>query len=140
MAAPDRQVISLSGDGGISMLMGDMMTIAQYKLPVKIVVFDNRSLAFVQWEMELAGMQPWQVSMDNPDFAKVAQAMGYQAETVDEPSEVEGALRRLFAAQGPALLSVKTEADAASFVFDKGMMQGAKPTTPVENFMAPGAV
>lgn len=134
LACPDRQIISLSGDGGISMLMGDMMTISQYHLPVKIVVFDNRSLAFVQWEMELAGIQPWQVNMVNPDFADIAKAMGYSAETVDEPSGVEDAIRRLLSAEGPALLSVKTDADAASFAFSKEMMEGAAPGKAVENF------
>lgn len=134
LACPDRQIISLSGDGGISMLMGDMMTIAQYQLPVKIVVYDNRSLAFVQWEMETAGLQPWQVNMVNPDFADVAKAMGYQAETVSDPTEVEEAVKRLLAAKGPALLAVKTDADAASFTFSKEMMENAAPGNVKSNF------
>lgn len=138
VSQPGRQVISLSGDGGISMLMGDLMTIAQYKLPVKIVVYDNRSLAFVQWEMETAGLQPWQVAMDNPDFAQIAGAMGIQGETVDDPDEVEAAVQRLLSAQGPALLAVKTDTTAASFTFSKKMMEGAAPDNVCENFRMPG--
>lgn len=134
LTCPDKPVISLSGDGGISMLMGDMMTISQYRLPVKIVVYDNRSLAFVQWEMETAGIQPWQVNMVNPDFADVAKAMGYQAETVDDPAQLEDAVKRLLSAEGPALLAVKTDADAASFTFNKEMMENAAPGNVKSNF------
>lgn len=139
LATPDRQIISLSGDGGLSMLMGDMMTIAQYQLPVKIVVFDNRSLAFVQWEMQLAGLQPWQVNMANPDFADIAKSMGYTAQTIDNPSQVEEAVAQLLSAKGPALLSVKTDPDAASFAFSKQMMENAAPDNPVENFRPIGS-
>lgn len=138
LCQPDRQVIALCGDGGISMLMGDMMTIRQYNLPVKLLVYDNRSLAFVQWEMELAGLQPWQVNMVNPDFAEIAKTMGFQAETVDDPDDVEAAVSRLLNAKGPALLSVKTDADAASFTFSKEMMEGAAPSKAVENFRTLG--
>src|SRR5205823_5042672 len=92
LACPDRQVIALAGDGGISMLLGDLATIAQYKLPVKIVVFNNRSLGMVKLEMEVAGLPDWQTEMLNPDFALVAQAMGIRGITVNEPDNVKQAL------------------------------------------------
>lgn len=135
---PDRQVISISGDGGLAMLMGEMLTVAQYKLPVKLLVADNRALGFVKWEMELAGYNPSEVNLDNPDFAQVATAMGFHAETVTKPEELEGAMQRWLHAEGPALLSVTTDTDAASFTFSKELMDNAKPGNVVSNFMVPG--
>lgn len=138
VACPDRQVIALCGDGGLSMLMGDMLTIIQYKLPVKILVADNRTLGFVKWEMEIAGYNPSEVSLDNPDFATVAKSMGFQAETVTEPAALEEAMKRWLSADGPALLSVTTDPDAASFAFSEQLFNAAKPGNPVSNFMLPG--
>lgn len=135
---PDRQVISISGDGGLAMLMGELLTIVQYNLPVKILVADNRALAFVKWEMELAGYKPSEVNLTNPDFATMAQAIGIQAETVIDPSELEPAMRRWLSAEGPALLSVTTDTDAASFAFSKDLMEKGAPGNPVSNFMVPG--
>lgn len=141
---PDRQVISISGDGGLAMLMGEMLTIAQYKLPVKLLVADNRALAFVKWEMELAGYQPSETSLANPDFAKVATAMGFHAETVSYPAELEDAMKRWLAAPGPALLSVVTDTDAASFTFSSKLMEKAAPENVLSNFtstpIAPGSI
>lgn len=135
---PGRQVISVSGDGGLAMLMGEMLTVAQYRLPVKILVADNRALAFVKWEMELAGYTPSEVNLDNPDFAEVAKAMGIYAETVTSPENLEDAMRRWLAADGPALLSVTTDTDAASFTFSRQLMDKAKPGNAMSNFMVPG--
>lgn len=139
VSCPDRQVISVSGDGGFAMLLGEMLTIAQYKLPVKILVADNRALAFVKWEMELAGFKPSEVNLDNPDFAQMATTMGFQAETVTEPAKLEDAMKRWLAAEGPVLLSVTTDTDAASFTFSKELMEGAKPGNNLSNFLAPGS-
>ncbi len=139
VACPGRQVISLSGDGGLAMLMGDLLTINQYKLPVKILVADNRSLAYVQWEMELAGLKPVEVSLDNPDFGDMARTLGFQAETVTEPDRLEAAMKRWLAADGPALLSVTTDTTAASFTFSKEMMEGAKPDNVTSNFLPLGS-
>lgn len=139
VSCPDRQVISVSGDGGFAMLLGEMLTIAQYKLPVKILVADNRALAFVKWEMELAGFKPSEVNLDNPDFAQMATTMGFQAETVTDPAKLEDAMKRWLAAEGPALLSVTTDTDAASFTFSKELMEGAKPGNNLSNFLAPGS-
>ncbi|MDE5833790.1 MAG: ubiquinone-dependent pyruvate dehydrogenase [Desulfovibrio sp.] len=134
LACPGRQIVSLSGDGGLAMLLGDLLTIIQYKLPIKIFVADNRTLGFVKWEMELAGFKPEETSLDNPDFGAVARAMGFQAETVADPAKLEDAVRKWLAAPGPALLSVQTDPDAASFSFSQKMMADATPANPVENF------
>ncbi len=133
-ACPDRQVIAVCGDGGFSMLMGELLTIVQYQLPVKLLVADNRSLAFVKWEMEMAGLAPNETNLTNPDFGKMAETIGFQAETVDDPANLEAAMRRWLSADGPALLSVVTDTDAASFSFSEKLMQAAQPGNPLSNF------
>ena len=135
---PGRQVISISGDGGLAMLMGELLTTVQYRLPVKILVADNRSLGFVKWEMELAGYNPSEVNLTNPDFSAMAKAIGIQAETVAEPGELESAMCRWLSAEGPALLAVTTDTDAASFAFSEALMEKGEPGNPVSNFMVPG--
>ncbi|GAA5032697.1 ubiquinone-dependent pyruvate dehydrogenase [Microbacterium fluvii] len=101
-----RQVISLSGDGGLSMLMGDLISITQNDLPVKIVVFDNSALGFVEVEMKAAGIVNFGTDLKNPDFAAVAQAMGITGIRVEKPGELRGALERAFADPGPVLVDV----------------------------------
>ncbi len=133
-ACPDRQVIAVCGDGGFSMLMGELLTIVQYNLPVKLLVADNRSLAFVKWEMEMAGLSPNETELKNPDFGKMAEVVGFQAETVDDPVGLEDAMKRWLSADGPALLSVVTDTDAASFSFSEKLMEAAKPGNPLSNF------
>lgn len=140
ISAPDRQVIALCGDGGMTMLMGELLTIIQYQLPIKIFVADNRSLAYVRWEMELAGLVPNETSLTNPDFGEMARAIGFQAETVSDPAKLKDAMSRWLAAKGPALLSVTTQTDAASFTFNEKMMQGSNPTLSTSNFRAPGSL
>ncbi|MFL9845544.1 thiamine pyrophosphate-dependent enzyme [Flavobacterium rhizosphaerae] len=108
LSNPGRQVIAFCGDGGISMLLGDLATIHQYKLPIKIIVFNNRSLGMVKLEMEVAGLPDNQTDMVNPDFALVAQAMGFRGITVNEPDNVEGAIKEALAIQGPVLVNVMT--------------------------------
>lgn len=109
---PDRQVIALCGDGGISMLLGDLATISQYKLPVKLVIFNNRSLGMVKLEMEVAGLMDNQTDMYNPDFTAVAEAMGIKGIDVHEPDYLPSALRKAFQIDGPVLLNVMTNPDA----------------------------
>lgn len=133
-ACPDRQVIAVCGDGGFTMLMGELLTIIQYQLPVKLLVADNRSLAFVKWEMEMAGLTPNETNLTNPDFGKMAETIGFQAETVDDPVNLETAMKRWLSADGPALLSVVTDTDAASFSFSEKLMQSAQPGNPLSNF------
>jgi pyruvate dehydrogenase (quinone) len=101
---PGRQVISLSGDGGLAMLMGDLLSLIQLKLPVKIIVFNNSSLAFVELEMKAAGILDFGTDLTNPNFAKMAEAagiLGLRAETADQVRPmIEQALKH----DGPVLL------------------------------------
>ncbi|GLW04153.1 thiamine pyrophosphate-dependent enzyme [Streptomyces lavendulae] len=106
--APDRQVVALCGDGGLSMLLGDLMTIRTYRLPVKLVVFDNRRLGMVKLEQEQAGLPEFGTELDNPDFAAVATALGLTGIRVTEPADLHEAVRRAFETPGPVLLDVLT--------------------------------
>lgn len=108
MAYPNRQVIAMCGDGGLTMLMGDMLTIVTYKLPIKLVVYDNRSLGFVQMEMEEDKIPVWQTDLQNPDLGKLATDMGMLGITVTDATKVEDALRQAFQHPGPALVSILT--------------------------------
>lgn len=112
LACPGREVIALCGDGGLSMLLGDLATITQYKLPIKIVVFNNRSLGMVKLEMEVAGIPDWQTDMVDPDFAMVAQAMGIKGITARDPDDVKQALKEAFMYKGPALVNIMTDPNA----------------------------
>ena len=105
-AFPQRQVISFSGDGGFTMLMGDLLTLRQQKLPAKVVVLNNGTLGFVELEMKAAGLLETGVSLENPDFAAVARACGIPARRVTDPGELEAAVRDVLSEEGPALLDV----------------------------------
>jgi pyruvate dehydrogenase (quinone) len=107
-AFPGRQVIALSGDGGIAMLLGDLITLRQHQLPVKVVVFNNGALAFVELEMMSAGVPKWGTDLNNPDFAEVARSVGLYGARVERPSELRPALRAAFEHDGPALVDVLT--------------------------------
>lgn len=138
-ACPDRQVIAICGDGGFSMLMGELLTIVQYQLPIKLLVADNRSLAFVKWEMEMAGLPPTATDLVNPDFGRLAEVAGFQAATVDDPAKLPDAMHSWLSAEGPALLSVATDTDAASFTFSRQLMDSAHPGNPLSNFAPLGS-
>src|SRR5690606_4939684 len=86
---PERQIIAFCGDGGLSMLLGDLATIKQYNLPIKIIVFNNRALGMVKLEMQVAGLVDNQTDMLNPDFAKVAEAFGIPAMNIHKPEEID---------------------------------------------------
>lgn len=105
-AFPGRQVISMSGDGGFAMLMGDFLTLNQHKLPVKVVVYNNGSLGFVALEMKGAGFLEVGTNLVNPDFAAMARATGVHAIRVEDPGELEAAVKDVLAHPGPALLDV----------------------------------
>jgi pyruvate dehydrogenase (quinone) len=107
-AFPERQVITFSGDGGLAMLMGDMLSLKQLNLPVKIVVFNNSSLAFVELEMKAAGILDFATELHNPNFADIAQAAGLFGVRVEYPEALEGALKKAFEHDGPALIDVVT--------------------------------
>lgn len=104
----DRQVVTLSGDGGLAMLMGELLTVRQLGLPVKIVVFNNGTLGFVEMEMKAAGLLETGVSLDNADFAAMARAIGIHGVRVSDPGDLEGGLRDVLAHPGPALLDAVT--------------------------------
>lgn len=109
LSHPDRQIIAFCGDGGISMLLGDLATIYQYKLPVKLFVFNNRSLGMVKLEMEVDGIPDNETDMVNPDFAMIAMAMGFKGINVNKPEEVEGSVKEAFSTEGPVLVNVMTD-------------------------------
>jgi pyruvate dehydrogenase (quinone) len=102
----DRQVIALAGDGGLTMLLGDLISITQNRLPVKLVVFNNSSLGFVEVEMKAAGIVTFGTELENPDFARVAESTGILGIRVEKPEDVEGAIARALAHPGPALVDV----------------------------------
>lgn len=105
---PGRQVISLSGDGGLAMLLGELLTLRQQHLPVKVVVFNNGALGFVELEMKAAGIVTYGTDLDNPDFAGIAKSAGLYGATVAKAHELEDALRAAFGHHGPALVDVRT--------------------------------
>lgn len=112
LACPERQVVALCGDGGLSMTLGDLETVVQYKLPIKIIVFNNRALGMVKLEMEVDGLPDWQTDMLNPDFAQVAEAMGMTGFNVSDPNEVLTTLLNAFEIEGPVLVNIMTDPNA----------------------------
>lgn len=107
-AYPGRQVVTLSGDGGLAMLMGELLTVRQLRLPVKVMVFNNGTLGFVEMEMKAAGLLETGVSLDNPDFAAMARAIGIHGVRVTDPGDLESGVRDVLAHPGPALLDAVT--------------------------------
>jgi pyruvate dehydrogenase (quinone) len=105
---PGRQVIALSGDGGLGMLLGELLTLRQMQLPVKIVVFNNGALGFVELEMKAAGIPTFATDLLDPDFTGIARAAGLFGARVEKASDLEDALRAAFAHDGPALVDVRT--------------------------------
>lgn len=103
---PGRQVIALSGDGGLAMLMGDLLTLRQMELPVKVIVFKNDALAFVELEMKAAGILDFGTDLVNPDFAKVADAAGLLGLTAEKPEDVRPAFAEALRHDGAALVQV----------------------------------
>ena len=103
---PGRQVISFSGDGGFTMLMGDLLTLVQQKLPVKVVVLNNGTLGFVEMEMMAAGYLDTGVKLTNPDFAAMARGAGIFAKRVEDPADLRAAMAEFLNHDGPALLDV----------------------------------
>ena len=102
-------MITLSGDGGLAMLLGELITLRQLDLPVNVVVFNNGALSFVELEMKAAGIVTFATDLDNPSFAEVARAVGLHGVRVEQPAELEDGLREALAHKGPALVEVMTE-------------------------------
>lgn len=111
---PDRQVISVSGDGGLSMLMGELVTVAAQKLPVKIVVFNNSTLGMVKLEMLVDGYLDFGVDVPAVDYAAVANALGIYGQRVEDPAQIRSALQSAMAHDGPALVDLITDPMALS--------------------------
>jgi pyruvate dehydrogenase (quinone) len=123
---PGRQVVCLAGDGGFAMLLGDLLTVVQEKLPIKIVVYNNGKLGFIDIEQKSAGLIPMYTDLKNPDFGEVAKAMGLWGHSVAKAGDLEESIKTWLAQPGPALLDVKVNP-----------MQLVTPPSP---FMAPEAV
>jgi pyruvate dehydrogenase (quinone) len=108
LAFPGRQVISLSGDGGFAMMMGDILTIYQYNLPVKLIVYNNGLLGFVALEMKAIGMPPFGTDLKNPNFAKMAEAIGIMGIRVENSEDIPASIEKALAHNGPVLIDVLT--------------------------------
>jgi pyruvate dehydrogenase (quinone) len=103
---PGRQVVSLSGDGGLAMMLGDVLSLRQLRAPVKIIVFKNESLAFVELEMKAAGIVDFGTNLQNPNFAKLAEAAGLLGLTAETPDQVRPMIKQALEHDGPALIEV----------------------------------
>jgi pyruvate dehydrogenase (quinone) len=114
LAAPDRQVVSMSGDGGLAMLLGDLLSLRTHRLPVKTVVFNNSSLGMVKLEMLVDGMPDFGTDHESVDFAAIARAAGINSVRVEKPGEVRDALADALSRPGPALVDVVTDPNALS--------------------------
>lgn len=108
VTCPDRQIVTLSGDGGLAMLMGELLTLRQLDLPVKIILFNNGTLGFVEMEMKAAGLVETGVALDNPDFAAMARSIGIHGVRVSDPGDLDSAMRDVLSHPGPALLDAVT--------------------------------
>src|SRR5207244_1020568 len=103
-AFPGRQVISLSGDGGFTMLMGDFLSLVQLGLPVKVVVFNNGALGFIELEQKSTGFLPFGTEFKNPNFAAMAEAVGMRGIRLKDPGEVESGIAAALTHDGPVLV------------------------------------
>ncbi|WP_067451782.1 pyruvate dehydrogenase [Actinomadura macra] len=112
--APGRQVISVSGDGGLGMLLGELLTVKLHRVPVKIILFNNASLGMVRLEMMVDGLPSYETDHEAVDFAAIAEAAGIDSARVERPADVRSALSRALAAPGPYLLDVVTDPNALS--------------------------
>jgi len=112
LAFPKRQVISMSGDGGFAMLMGDLLTIAQYQLPIKLIIYNNSTLAMVKLEMRVAGYEDFGVDVPQVNFAKIAEAAGVRGFRVESSSDLKDAFWSALRHKGPAIVDVSTNPDA----------------------------
>jgi pyruvate dehydrogenase (quinone) len=120
----ERQVVAFCGDGGLSMLLGDLITAVAYELPVKLVVFNNGRLGMVKLEMEQVGLPEYGTKLANPDFSEVAKAIGLTGFRVERPGEVEGAVEAALKTPGPVLIDVVTNADEIALPPSPTLQQG----------------
>jgi pyruvate dehydrogenase (quinone) len=113
-AYPGRQVIAMCGDGGFAMLMGDLLTLTQYDLPIKLLVFNNGALGMIKLEMAVAGLPNYQTDLKNPNFAKLAEAVGMMGVRIENPADLSSGLKKALQHSGPALIDVVTDSNALS--------------------------
>src|SRR3954463_8101611 len=113
-AYPGRQIIPMSGDGGLTMLLGELLTVAEHQLPIKIVAFNNGSLGMIRLEMMVSGYPSFQTDHGVADLAGLARAAGIPADTVDNPAELRAAMHAALHTPGPYLLDVRTDPNALS--------------------------
>jgi pyruvate dehydrogenase (quinone) len=113
-AYPGRQVIAMCGDGGLAMLMGELLTLTQYNLPIKLLVFNNSALGMVKLEMETGGFPDYQTDLKNPNFAKLAEAIGMMGVRIENPADLTSGFKKALAHPGPALIDVVTDPNALS--------------------------
>jgi pyruvate dehydrogenase (quinone) len=113
-AYPGRQVIAMCGDGGFAMLMGDILTITQYDLPIKLLVFNNGALGMIKLEMAVAGLPDYQTDLKNPNFAKLAEAVGMMGVRIENPADISSGIKKALQHSGPALIDVVTDSNALS--------------------------
>lgn len=114
LAFPDRQVVSVSGDGGLSMLMGELVTVGTGRIPVKIVLFNNSTLGMVKLEMLVDGLPDFGVDVPDTHYAAIAEAIGFHSQRVTDPRDLRPAMRAAFDHDGPALVEVITDPKALS--------------------------
>jgi pyruvate dehydrogenase (quinone) len=114
LAYPNRQVISMSGDGGLGMLLGELLTVSMYQLPVKILVFNNGALGMIKLEMMVDGLPDYQIDNGNFDYAAIARAAGIHSVRIEQPGEVRDGLSEALAHPGPALIDLVTDPNALS--------------------------
>jgi pyruvate dehydrogenase (quinone) len=104
LAEPGRQVIAMCGDGGFAMLLGELLTLRQLKVPVKVIIFNNSAYGFVELEMKAAGTLEYGTTLDNPDFGQLAEAAGVKGYRVSDPAQLESVLREALAHDGPVVV------------------------------------
>jgi pyruvate dehydrogenase (quinone) len=114
LAAPDRQVIAMAGDGGLAMLLGELLTLRTHRLPVKVVVFNNSSLGMVKLEMLVEGFPEHETDHDHVDFAAIAAGAGLFSRRIEKPADLADGIAEVLAHPGPALLDVVTDPNALS--------------------------
>jgi pyruvate dehydrogenase (quinone) len=112
LAFPKRQVVSMCGDGGFTMLMGDLLTLAQYELPIRLIIYNNSTLGMVKLEMRVAGYEDFGVDVRNPNFARMAEAVGIRGFRVENPRDLKSSLEAAFRHHGPVLVDVVTNPNA----------------------------
>lgn len=116
-ANPSRQIIVMAGDGGLTMLMGELLTIVQHKIPLKIIVYNNRELGFIKLEAKFEKIPPFTIELENPDFAKLAEVIGIKSTRVDNPQNLENIIKEALAYPGAYLIDAVTDNDAIGFTF-----------------------